>query len=137
MRGAGCWKRRMEAGELIQLVMKLPSLPLTAADQLYNCRLGACRHVEITMETFTLRSPAHMLTRQSRAKKMADLEGAKNRLVDVLKERTMRYWELMKSWYRRRVCHVVSHISSNSMSSAIPSDCQGRLRREGKGSIGR
>lgn len=34
---------------------------------------------------------------------MADLETAKNRLVEVLKERTMRYWELMKSWYRRRV----------------------------------
>ncbi|CAI8000579.1 Transcriptional adapter 1 [Geodia barretti] len=34
---------------------------------------------------------------------MADLEGAKGRLVEALKERTARYWELMKSWYRRRI----------------------------------
>ena len=34
---------------------------------------------------------------------MADLEGAKVRLVEALKERTGRYWELMKNWYRRRV----------------------------------
>ena len=34
---------------------------------------------------------------------MADLDGAKQRLVEALKDRIQRYWELLKSWYRRRV----------------------------------
>lgn len=47
-------------------------------------------------------SPAHN-SAHTNLVAMADLETAKNRLVEVLKERTVRYWELMKSWYRRRV----------------------------------
>lgn len=40
---------------------------------------------------------------------MADLEGVKSRLMEVLKERTARYWELMKSWYKRKVrCAALS-----------------------------
>lgn len=34
---------------------------------------------------------------------MADLDEAKKRLVEALKDRIQRYWELLKSWYRRRV----------------------------------
>ena len=34
---------------------------------------------------------------------MADLETAKRALVEVLKDKTQRYWELMKNWYKRRV----------------------------------
>lgn len=34
---------------------------------------------------------------------MADLDGAKKRLVDALREKALRYWELMKNWYRRKV----------------------------------
>lgn len=34
---------------------------------------------------------------------MADLEQAKRRLVEALRERTPRYWDLMKSWYKRKI----------------------------------
>jgi len=34
---------------------------------------------------------------------MADLDAAKKRLVEALKDRSQRYWELLKSWYKRRV----------------------------------
>ena len=34
---------------------------------------------------------------------MADLEAAKRRLSDVLRDSIQKYWDLMKSWYRRKV----------------------------------
>ena len=34
---------------------------------------------------------------------MADLEAAKRRLSDVLRDNIQKYWDLMKSWYRRKV----------------------------------
>ncbi len=32
-----------------------------------------------------------------------DLDTARKRLTEALKDRCQRYWDLMKSWYRRRV----------------------------------
>ena len=37
---------------------------------------------------------------------MADLDAAKKRLVEALKDRIQRYWELLKSWYRRKVSFI-------------------------------
>ncbi|XP_064395788.1 transcriptional adapter 1-like isoform X2 [Halichondria panicea] len=34
---------------------------------------------------------------------MADLLSAKSHLVDALRDRKQRYWDLMKSWYRRKI----------------------------------
>lgn len=34
---------------------------------------------------------------------MADLEAAKKRLSEVLRDSIQKYWDLMKSWYRRKV----------------------------------
>jgi hypothetical protein len=37
---------------------------------------------------------------------MADLEAAKRRLSDVLRDNMQKYWNLMKSWYRRKVLKI-------------------------------
>ena len=34
---------------------------------------------------------------------MSDLESAKKRLSEVLRDNIQKYWDLMKSWYRRKV----------------------------------
>ena len=34
---------------------------------------------------------------------MADLEKARRRLIDALRDKSSKYWELMKSWYKRRI----------------------------------
>ena len=34
---------------------------------------------------------------------MADLEAAKKKLSDTLRDRMQKYWDLMKDWYRRKV----------------------------------